>query len=328
MSVATHPQGAPHIPVMLDEVLAALRPKDGEIYVDGTFGAGGYSRAFLEAADCVVVAIDRDRAALEAGATLKAQYGDRLILLHGRFGDAPALLKEAGVTQTDGFVLDVGVSSMQLDRAERGFSFRHDAPLDMRMDPDSGGETAADLVNTLPEKDLADLIYRYGEERHSRRIARALLAARAEEPIATTGRLAALVRAAVPHGKKEKIDPATRTFQALRIAVNDELGELERALDGAEALLRPGGRLVVVAFHSLEDGLVKRFLRTRSGRDGGVSRHMPDGTANARPPAFTLPFSGARTPDAAEESANPRARSARLRAAIRTEAGQTDGGAS
>ena len=221
-----------HYPVMLPEVLATLAPKDGEVYVDGTFGAGGYTRAFLEAANCTVIAIDRDPAASGRADALKAEFGDRLIFVAGRFGDALELVQAAGYREVDGFVLDIGVSSMQLDEAERGFSFRFDAPLDMRMDT-SSGETAADLVNTMEEEDLANLIYKYGEERKSRYIARRIIEQRAQKRIETTLELADLIRGVVFKSPKDKIDPATRTFQALRIAVNDELGELERGLAAA-----------------------------------------------------------------------------------------------
>lgn len=308
---------APHIPVMIDNVLAALAPKDGEIYVDGTFGAGGYSKAFLDSADCTVIAIDRDQTAIDNGAALKEEYGDRLVLVHGRFGDALELVRDAGYEFVDGFVLDVGVSSMQLDQAQRGFSFRYDAPLDMRMDQNGDDDTAADVVNTLPEKELADIIYQYGEERHSRRIAKRIVEERAEAPIETTGRLADIVRAVVPQSHKDKIDPATRTFQALRVYVNDELGELDRALEGAEDLLRENGRLIVVSFHSLEDAQVKKFLRERSGNEAQGSRHLP--AVNVPDPAtFTLPSRKAVFPSDDETASNPRARSARMRCGIRT----------
>ncbi len=310
---------APHIPVMLNEVLAALAPKAGEIYVDGTFGAGGYTKAFLDKADCRVIAIDRDKTALENGKKLKEKYGDRLTLLYGQFGDAATLVRGKNIESVDGFILDVGVSSMQIDRAARGFSFRFDGPLDMRMDPDGGGQTAADIVNEYDEKELADIIYKYGEERHSRRIARAIVMARAEEPITTTARLADIIRGAVPKSKKDLIDPATRTFQALRIYVNDELGELQRALDAAEELLAEGGRLVVVSFHSLEDAIVKKFLRERAGQEGRGSRYLPEAHAVGES-TFTLPSRKAVQPSDEEANANPRARSAKMRVAVRTNA--------
>lgn len=311
---------AAHVPVMLPEVLQALAPADGETHVDGTLGAGGYTRAILDAANCNVIAIDRDRTAIDSASTWHSKYGKRLILVHGRFGDAHALVTQVGFAQLDGFVLDIGVSSMQLDQAERGFSFRFDGPLDMRMD-DTEGETAADIVNEREEKDLADLIYLYGQERHSRRVARAIVRARGENKITRTLQLADIVRGAIPGGKKSPIDPATRTFQALRIAVNDELGELKRALVAAEQLLRTGGRLVVVTFHSLEDGIVKHFMQERAGRKSGGSRHLPGAAHAIGPePTFTLPSSKAVAASEAEASANPRARSAKMRVAVRTEA--------
>jgi 16S rRNA (cytosine1402-N4)-methyltransferase len=305
-----------HFPVMLPEVLATLVPKDGEVYVDGTFGAGGYTRAFLEAADCTVIAIDRDPAALERADALKAEFGDRLIFVRGKFGDALELVKAAGYEQVDGFVLDVGVSSMQFDEAQRGFSFRFDAPLDMRMDT-SSGETAADLVNTMEEEDLANLIYKYGEDRKSRYIARRIVEERATAPIETTLRLADMIRDVVFKSPKDKIDPATRTFQALRIAVNDELGELERGLAAAQDLLKEGGRLVVVSFHSLEDGIVKSFLYERSGKTPNVSKYIPLAQSKIAP-TFTLSPKKPLDPSESEISQNPRSRSARLRAAIRS----------
>jgi len=311
---------AAHVPVMLPEVLQALKPADGGTYADGTLGAGGYTRAILDAANCNVVAIDRDRTAIDSASAWRSQYGKRLILVHGRFGDARALVTQVGFDQLDGFVLDIGVSSMQIDQAERGFSFRFDGPLDMRMDG-SEGETAADIVNGREEKDLADLIYLYGQERHSRRVARAVVRAREENKINRTLQLADIVRGAIPGGKKSPIDPATRTFQALRIAVNDELGELKRALVAAEQLLRAGGRLVVVTFHSLEDGIVKHFMQERAGRKSGGSRHLPGAAHTTGPdPTFTLPSSKAVAASEAEAAANPRARSAKMRVAVRTDA--------
>jgi 16S rRNA (cytosine1402-N4)-methyltransferase len=299
---------AAHTPVLLREVLAALAPKNGGIYVDGTFGLGGYSRAILEAADCAVWGIDRDPDAVALGAALADRYRGRLTVIGGRFGDMKALLNARGVDKVDGIALDVGVSSAQLDIAERGFSFRLEGPLDMRME--KSGATAADLVNTMPESELADLIYNYGEERASRRIAKAIVSAR---PVRSTTQLADLVRGVV-HSRD--IDPATRTFQALRIAINDEIGELRRGLEAAEALLASGGRLAVVAFHSLEDREVKEFLRARSGSAPRAGRHVPD--APRRAPTFRLLHRSAIKPSAEEIAANPRARSARLRAAERT----------
>ncbi len=309
-----------HHPVLLDEVLAALAPRDGGVYVDGTFGAGGYARGILDAADCAVWGIDRDPDAVALGAALADSYRGRLTVIGGRFGDMRALLGARGVDKVDGIALDVGVSSPQLDIAERGFSFRLDGPLDMRME--RTGTSAADLVNALPEAELADILFRYGEERASRRIARAIVAARREAPITRTGALAELVRRAAPPAKRgpARIDPATRTFQALRIVVNDELGELARALAAAEALLAAGGRLVVVTFHSLEDREVKEFLRARSGAAPRGSRHLPAPDRQRAAATFRPLHRQPVRPGAAELAANPRARSARLRAAERTAA--------
>lgn len=303
-----------HYPVMLPQVLEALSPVDGEIYVDGTFGAGGYSAAILDAADCVVYAIDRDPSARVRAQELKDRYGDRFIFLQGCFGDVLALLRGAGVERVNGFVLDIGVSSMQLDEAERGFSFRFDAPLDMRMDM-SGGQTAADIVNNYEQDDLANVIYQFGEERLSRRIARKIVQMREMKPFETTLELADAVRSVVP--KTGKVDPATKTFQALRIAVNDELGELDRALDASLDVLAEGGRLVVVSFHSLEDGRVKSFLKRCAGEVEAVSRYMPSVPVKSDV-LFTSLSRKAVKPSDAEVSENPRSRSARLRAAIRT----------
>jgi len=306
---------AGHIPVMLAEVLGLLAPKDGRAYLDATFGGGGYSRALLEAAACTVFALDRDPDAIARGAALAARFPGRLHLIEGRFGGMVSLLADRGVAALDGVVFDLGVSSFQLDEAARGFSFRAEGPLDMRMD--RAGPTAAELVNTLPERDLADLLFEFGEERHARRVARAIVRARAEAPIETTARLAAIVRAAVPPSA-DGIDPATRSFQGLRIAVNDELGELARGLAAAISLLAPGGRIVAVSFHSLEDRLVKRSLAEAAGRAASPSRHDPAALAHARPaPALRLLTPRPLRPGEAEVAANPRARSARLRAAER-----------
>jgi len=303
-----------HVPVMLAEVLDALAPRDGGTYLDGTFGGGGYTAAILEAAACTVWAIDRDPDAIARGAALAARFPGRLHLVEGRFGAMLKLLAGRGVTALDGVVLDFGVSSFQLDDPARGFSFRGDGPLDMRMGRD--GPTAADLVNTLPQDALADLLYELGEERASRRIARAIVAARAEAPIATTARLAGIIRAVLPPDRSG-IDPATRSFQALRIRVNQELEEIEAALAQAAELLSPGGRLVVVSFHSLEDRIVKRFMAEAAGRAPAPSRHDP--RRLLRPGAaertrFRLLAPRALRPGEAETAANPRARSARLRA--------------
>ena len=299
-----------HVPVMLAEVLATLGPQDGATYLDATFGGGGYARAILEAAPgCTVFAIDRDPDAIARGAALAQAFAGRLHLVEGRFGDMLSLLRDRDITALDGVVMDLGVSSFQLDQAERGFSFRADGPLDMRME--KSGPSAAELVNSLPERELADIIFRFGEERFARRIARTIVARRAEAPFTTTADLAALVRRAVPRDPSG-IDGATRSFQALRIAVNDELGEVERGIAAAMELLAPGGRLVVVAFHSLEDRIVKQAMAAASGR-GGASRHDPAALSGRAKPAFHLLTPRAMRPQDAECSANPRARSARLR---------------
>ncbi|TCT06645.1 16S rRNA (cytosine(1402)-N(4))-methyltransferase RsmH [Aquabacter spiritensis] len=305
---------ARHLPVMLAEVLAHLAPKDAATYVDGTFGAGGYSRAILAAADCRLLAIDRDPTAIAAGADLVAASNGRLVLAEDRFSSLDVLAETLGFAPLDGVVLDIGVSSMQLDQAERGFSFRRDGPLDMRMGGD--GPSAADLVAELEEVELAHIIYTLGEERLSRPIARAIVQARAEAPIVRTGQLADIV-ARVVRTKPGEMHPATRTFQGLRIAVNGELDELVDALAAAERALRPGGRLVVVTFHSLEDRIVKTFLAHRS-KAPSSSRHQPLATGPA--PSFRLLAKGMVEAGSEEVSANPRARSAKLRAAERTEA--------
>ncbi len=306
-----------HIPVMADEVVAALMPTDGKTYLDGTFGAGGYTRALLEAADCTVWGIDRDPMAVELGRELAAQYPGRLTVLSGRYSEMAELLGEVGVEQIDGIALDIGVSSMQINDPGRGFSFAADGPLDMRMG--SEGETAADIVNRVAEKELADIIYQYGEERASRRVAKAIVELRRRTPITRTGQLAELVRRVVARSG-DGIDPATRTFQALRIYVNDELGELETGLAAAEQLLAPGGRLAVVSFHSLEDRRVKTFFQTCSGNAPRPSRHEPDLRGSEKKPTFNLIKRGAARPRTVETASNPRARSAKLRWAERTSA--------
>ena len=304
-------QPGAHIPVLLTEVIAALKPHDDGLYLDGTFGAGGYSEAMLRSAACRVVALDRDPAAVARGEDLAKLYAGRLTLIEGRFSEMGRLLAPLGLTQLSGVALDLGVSSMQIDDPARGFSFRADGPLDMRMGRD--GRSAADLINSADEAELASLIREYGEERFARRIARAIVAAR---PLSRTSELAAAIRGVVPD--TGGIDPATRTFQALRIAVNDELDELDRGLAAVERLLEPGGRLAVVAFHSLEDRRVKDFLRRRSADAPRASRHAPATRGPA--PSFRLITRKPVAPSAEEIARNPRARSARLRAAERTDA--------
>ena len=300
-----------HIPVMLREVLAQLAPRQDGVYLDGTFGGGGYATAILDAARCTLWGIDRDPDAIARGAAVAERFPGRLHLIQGQFGEMMALLTNAGVFLLDGIVLDLGISSFQIDEPERGFSFRGDGPLDMRMSKQ--GTSAADLVNTLPERDLADVLYELGEERASRRIAKAIVTARTEAPIETTGRLASIIRSVLPKDGSG-MDPATRSFQALRIEVNDELGEIERALAAAAELLAPGGRLVVVSFHSLEDRIVKRFMTEIAGRAPGLSRHDPRGLADRPAALFRMLTTKALRPRADETNINPRARSARLRA--------------
>jgi len=296
-----------HVPVMLGEVLEMLKPRDGASYVDGTFGGGGYSSAILEAADCRVLGIDRDPEAIARGQALVERFGGRLTLVQGEFSRMDEFTHA-----TDGVVLDLGVSSFQFDHPARGFSFREDGPLDMRMS--LSGETAADVVNSADERTLTQIIARYGEEKNARRIARAIIAAR---PVNGTAQLARIVSDAQgPAALRLAIHPATRTFQALRIHVNDELGELERGLDAALKILGPEGRLVVVSFHSLEDRMVKHFLSERSTSAPRASRHAPL-SAPAHKPAFKLLTTRPMIPSAAELASNPRARSAKLRAGLK-----------
>ncbi len=302
---------ASHIPVLMDEAVAALAIAPGETHVDGTFGAGGYSKAMLEKGAARVFAFDRDPQAIEAGEDVVAASGGRLTLVPERFSRMRQALRDRGVETVDGVTLDIGVSSMQLDQGERGFSFLRDGDLDMRMTPE--GRSAADIVNGADEAELADILYHYGEEKQSRRVARAIVAAR---PLTRTGELADVVRKALGHHAGMKKDPATRTFQALRIAVNDELSELEEGLEAAEQVLRPGGRLAVVTFHSLEDRIVKRFLKARGGLTGSGSRHLPLNDTGPEP-TFSDVAKPVR-PGEAEVASNPRARSATLRAARRT----------
>jgi 16S rRNA (cytosine1402-N4)-methyltransferase len=300
-----------HIPVLLNEVIAALGPRDGGYYIDGTFGGGSYSRALLERAPCRVLGIDRDPDAIRRGAPLVHRFAGRLVLVQGRFSAMQEILAQHNESDSDGVVLDLGVSSSQLDEAGRGFSFRGDGPLDMRME--QTGPSAADFVNAATEAELASVIAEYGEERHARRAARAIVAAR---PLSGTVELAEVVeRAMGGAAARLRIHPATRTFQALRLYVNDELGELERGLEAAERVLRPRGRLAIVSFHSLEDRMVKRFLAARCGRVSAGSRHVPEIRTAA---AATFRLLPARTPGEAEIARNPRSRSARLRAAERT----------
>ena len=304
----------PHIPVLLNEVVESIAPKDGGVYVDGTFGAGGYTRAVLDAADCTVYAIDRDPDAIREGQKLVDVYKGRLHLLHGTFGEMAELVRGEGVDFVDGVMLDIGVSSMQIDRAERGFSFQKDGALDMRMS--QNGLSAADVLNTFGERKIADIIYKYGEERFSRRIAAAVVEQRKTAPFKTTLEFADLIRRTVPH-KREDIDPATRSFQALRIYVNDELGQLESGLSAAHDLLKAGGRMAIVSFHSLEDRIVKTFMQEKSGKTANPSRYMPV----VEKQAATLKTITKKPilPTESETKFNPRARSARLRVAEKTE---------
>jgi 16S rRNA (cytosine1402-N4)-methyltransferase len=305
---------APHIPVLGRPALDFLNVRDGGVYIDATFGAGGYAGAMLAAADCKVIAIDRDPSAIMRGADLAAQSNGRLALVEDRFSNLERIARGAGCDAVDGVVLDLGVSSMQLDEPARGFSFRHDGPLDMRMG--LVGPSAADVIAAASERDLASIIIRLGEERQSRAIARAIVKARNAKPIETTGALADIV-ASVVRARPGAIHPATRTFQGLRIFVNDELGELARALAASERILKSGGRLVAVSFHSLEDRMVKTFLAARAATRGG-SRHRPE--AKRAAPSFGLLTKRPIVADDDEVARNPRARSAKLRAAERTEA--------
>jgi 16S rRNA (cytosine1402-N4)-methyltransferase len=308
---------APHVPVLLDEVLAALAIKPGDVIIDATFGAGGYTRAFLDAG-ATVHAFDRDPDAITAGSLWPEtqEVPPRLVLHPRRFSEMVEAMAQAGIERVDGVAMDIGVSSMQLDQAERGFAFSLDGPLSMRMD--QGKPDAADFLNTAAEGDIADVLYTYGEERQSRRVARAIVAAR---PLSTTGQLAEVVRKSLGYHAGMPKDPATRSFQAIRIHVNGELDELEAGLLAAEALLGEGGRLAVVTFHSLEDRIAKRFLRDAANAGGRASRHLPDMPVT-RPATFATPAKAVR-PSAAECARNPRARSATLRAATRTAAPAT-----
>jgi len=328
----------PHIPVLLSEILDALKPTNGASYIDATFGAGGYTSALLDAAACSVLALDRDPAAFQAGQTRVTHYAPRLTLVLAPFSDMTEVVAEQDLVPVDGVVFDLGVSSMQLDQAARGFSFAHNGPLDMRMfaSGEGGGDTrqieadardrleqgssAADVVNTFDETDLANILFDFGEERRSRAIAKAIVQRRAEKPFETTLDLADLVVRVLGKRRGDAKHPATRTFQALRIFVNDELGELRQGLVAAEQVLKPGGRLAVVSFHSLEDRIVKRFLTERSGKTPGPSRHLPMQSIQLSEPCFRIVNSRPLTPSKGELDVNPRARSARLRIAERTNA--------
>ncbi|MFP4536916.1 MAG: 16S rRNA (cytosine(1402)-N(4))-methyltransferase RsmH [Dichotomicrobium sp.] len=306
---------AGHVPVLLFQVMRALGPQGGERFIDATFGAGGYTRALLEAG-AEVLAIDRDPAAVARAQALADAHPGRLHAAQARFSEIERIAGEHGFAP-DGVVLDVGVSSMQLDEAGRGFSFQEDGPLDMRMSGE--GASAADVLNTLDERELAQILSRLGEEKRARAIAGRIVAARAEAPIRTTGELVRVVEAVLGPKRGDRIHPATRTFQALRLYVNDELGELAAVLGASERLLAPGGRLAVVSFHSLEDRIVKRFFAARGGKTPAPSRHFPPDTA-APAPSFRLPRGQPVTPDEAEMARNPRARSARLRWGVRSDA--------
>lgn len=303
----TEDNHAPHIPVLIEAILTACAPIHGT-WLDGTFGAGGYTRRLLDAGADKVIAVDRDPLAFDMAADWIGAYGARIVPVAGEFSKLDQYAQNL-----DGVVLDLGVSSMQLDLAERGFSFMRDGPLDMRMS--QSGPSAADLVNMKDEAELADIIYLYGEERASRRIARAIVAAR---PVTTTGQLAKIVESCLPRAKPNQSHPATRTFQALRIAVNDEYAELAAGLQAAERALAPGGQLAVVTFHSVEDRMVKRFMQTRSGTTANANRYAPQTAETVA--AFTQKTRKAIVADAAEVAANPRSRSAKLRVAIRTDA--------
>ena len=300
----------PHVPVLLDPILDRISPVSG-VWLDGTFGAGGYTRALLEAGAEKVIGVDRDPEALARAESWRGEYGDRLELVAGRFGDMDEIAGEAAL---DGVVLDIGVSSMQIDQAERGFSFMKDGPLDMRME--QAGVSAADIVNEAPEAVLADILYQFGEERASRKIARAIVMDRKVQPFTTTRQLAGMIERIMPRPKPGQPHAATRTFQALRIAVNDELGELARGLQAAEVALKEGGLLVVVTFHSLEDRMVKRFFQMRSGAAPSGNRYAP--VTESEAPRFEKVTRKAVVGGEAEISANPRARSARLRIGRRT----------
>ncbi|MBH69232.1 MAG: 16S rRNA (cytosine(1402)-N(4))-methyltransferase [Rhodospirillaceae bacterium] len=316
-SAASEPTN--HLPVLCEEAIDHLNIRDGGCYVDGTFGAGGYSINILTRAKCRLFAIDRDPAAIVVANKLSTRYGQSFVAIQGCFGSMDSLLSGHGVEQVDAVVLDLGISSNQLDDPVRGFSFRFDGPLDMRMG--QNGVTAAEVVNSLSESDLADVIYSLGEEKLSRQVSRAIATARSKCPIHSTSKLADIVRGVVPRDhRRGGSDPATKTFQALRIYINDELNELDRGLEAAERLLVPGGRLVVVAFHSLEDRRVKNFFKQRQAVELGRSRHLPPTTHEEKEPSFKIITKRPLRPGISETTINPRARSARLRVAERTAA--------
>ena len=302
--------GGPHIPVLINVILKACGPIEGR-WLDGTFGAGGYTKHLLDAGAAHVMGVDRDPLAFELAAPWVGDYGDRITLQEGVFSKM-----DEYADGLDGIVLDLGVSSMQLDLAERGFSFMRDGPLDMRMSQD--GPSAADIVNTADEGMIANILYHYGEERASRRIAASIIREREMEPITTTLRLAGIIEGCLPRSKKGQSHPATRSFQAIRIAVNDEYGELFRGLMAAERALKPGGQLAVVTFHSVEDRMVKRFLTARSGNKGNANRYAPE--TEVLPTQFTVRSRKAIAADEQELKDNPRSRSAKLRVAVRTDA--------
>lgn len=319
-----------HYPVMRDEVIAMAAPQEGEVFIDGTFGAGGYSRALLETANCRVFAIDRDPTVQATANQLAAEFPGRFQLLKGCFSEMDDIIRQQDIQKVDGVLLDIGVSSMQFDDAERGFSFQNDGPLSMRMSDE--GLSAEDVVNDFEEEELANLIYQYGEEKKSRRIAKAIVTAREQQRISRTVQLAHIIEKAIGYQRyikgKKQIHPATRTFQALRIFVNDELGELSCGLEAAERILTPGGRLCVVSFHSLEDRIIKNFFKERSGGLSRGSRHMPDavsGQGDGDVASFKMIVRGAVKPSKEEISQNVRSRSAKLRGACRTTASPREG---
>ncbi len=305
-----------HLPVLLEEVVEGLSPQAGDTIVDGTFGGGGYARAILAAASCTVIAIDRDETAIARARDVFAGE-PRLVPLQGCFGDMARLLPAAGYEAVQGITLDLGVSSFQLDEAPRGFSFMRDGPLDMRMG--QSGVSAADVVNQMEPRDIANILFRLGEERQSRRIAHAIAERRVKAPFTTTLDLADVIEVARGGRRGARTHPATRSFQAIRMFVNDEMGELARALAACEQMLAPGGRLAIVTFHSLEDRMVKQFLKERAGQAGGGSRYMPQ-VEEGPAPSFSLTVRKAIEPGEAELTANPRARSSKLRLAVRTDA--------